>query len=380
MKRTVSKMNVLLFETTLALAWLTAIPSLAQHSPSTVYQSSIDRIQTFIVGNDGRLYDKFFNGQWLWENQGFPNSSTAATQAINSPGAVYQSQQDREMAFVVGADGNLYDVYYSNGWIWEPQENPGTHVINSPSASYQSSINRVQVFMVGADGQLYDKFYNGQQWVWEPLGLPKSGDHTTEAINSPSAVYQSRQDRQMVFFVGADGHLWDKYYNNGWIWEDQGTPGTPLINSPSAVYQSSINRVQVFVVGNDGRLYDLYYNGQQWVWESQGFPPGAARAINSPGAIYQSQQDRLIAFVLGSDGHLHDVYFNHGWHWEDQGAPTSSCSCRATLLKNSPSPVYQSSINRVQVFVVGSDGLLYDKYYNGQQWVWEPQGDDGVTF
>jgi hypothetical protein len=49
-------------------------------------------------------------------------------------------------------------------------------------------------------------------------------------------------------------------------------------------------------------------------------------------------------------------------------------------VKNSPSPIYQSSINRVQVFVVGQDGALYDKYYNGQQWVWEDQDNPGAHF
>jgi hypothetical protein len=43
-------------------------------------------------------------------------------------------------------------------------------------------------------------------------------------------------------------------------------------------------------------------------------------------------------------------------------------------------PIYQSSINRVQVFVVGQDGDLYDLYYNGQRWVWEDQQNPGVKF
>lgn len=52
-------------------------------------------------------------------------------------------------------------------------------------------------------------------------------------------------------------------------------------------------------------------------------------------------------------------------------------SGRAALavgLGGSPSGVYQSSINRVQVFTVGQDGALYDKFWNGSSWQWEAQG------
>jgi hypothetical protein len=38
---------------------------------------------------------------------------------------------------------------------------------------------------------------------------------------------------------------------------------------------------------------------------------------------------------------------------------------------SSPSAVYQSEIDRVHAFVVGSDGNLYDNFWNGSQWVWE---------
>jgi hypothetical protein len=59
--------------------------------------------------------------------------------------------------------------------------------------------------------------------------------------------------------VGANSHLYDKYYDSGWISEDHGTPlGRVAINSPSAIYQSSINRVQAFVIGSDG-----YHTGDQ---------------------------------------------------------------------------------------------------------------------
>src|SRR5260370_12384084 len=124
---------------------------------------------------------------------------------------------------------------------------------------------------------------------------------TTSALaeHSPSAVFQPPLDRIVTFVVGNDGHLYDKYYNGGWIWESQGNPPVALaINSPSAVFQPPLDRILTFVVGNNGHLYDKYWNGQQWVWEDQGNPPGSL-AINSPSAVFQPPLDLIVTVVVG---------------------------------------------------------------------------------
>src|SRR6516165_6526606 len=84
-------------------------PALAQHSPSTVFQTTLNRLTTFVVGNNGHLYDKYYNNGWIWEDQGTPPGALA----IDSPGAVYQTPLDRIVAFVMGDNGHLYDKYYN---------------------------------------------------------------------------------------------------------------------------------------------------------------------------------------------------------------------------------------------------------------------------
>ncbi|MEH1837937.1 MAG: hypothetical protein V7L20_04020, partial [Nostoc sp.] len=93
--------------------------------------------------------------------------------------------------------------------------------------------------------------------------------------------------------------------------------------------QPTLDRISTFVVGSNGHLYDKFYNGSQWVWEEQGTPPSATvirpsrtRAINSPGVVYQPTLDRISTFVVGSNGHLYDKFYNGSqWVWEDQGTP-----------------------------------------------------------
>ena len=45
-----------------------------------------------------------------------------------------------------------------------------------------------------------------------------------------------------------------------------------VVSYPAAVYQPSLDRIVVFVNGADGHLYDKYWDGSAWVWEGQGMP------------------------------------------------------------------------------------------------------------
>ncbi len=82
-------------------------------------------------------------------------------------------------------------------------------------------------------------------------------------------------------------------YGQQWVWEDQGLPsGMAAVEPIGAVYQPTLDRIIAFgeayslVNGqvNDNGLYDKYWNGQQWVWQSQGFPgpPDFALAVTPP--------------------------------------------------------------------------------------------------
>jgi uncharacterized protein YegJ (DUF2314 family) len=96
------------------------------------------------------------------------------------------------------------------------------------------------------------------------------------------------------------------------------------INLPAAVYQSAIDRVQVFVQGSDGHLYDNFWDGTQWVWEDHGTPPGTGVGVldGTHAAVYQSAIDRVQVFVKGSDGHLYDNFWDGTQLvWEDHGTP-----------------------------------------------------------
>jgi hypothetical protein len=339
--------------------------------PTAVYQQSLDRIVVFVSDDDGRLSDTYWSGsQWAWEPQALPPGVFALGQS-----AVYDPGRDQLHVFV-GADNNrLYEKLW-NGQRWDPVSwgtplGPSGPVgIYWPSAVYQPTLGSdpIVVFVAAKDGHFYELAPGvfGKHWV--DIGAPAE-----LLLAPPSAVYQTKLDRTVVFGSGSGtGHLytWDSQHTT---WQDAGLPqGATYLRDPSAVYQTKLDRVAVFVTDeNNGHLYDLYSDGLQWDWDrDQGLPPGV-KSVSTPSAVYQESLDRIIVFVTGDNGHLYDKYWN-GWQWvwEDQGLPEGTQGVR------NPSAVYQRTLDRVVVFVTDLDGNLWDKYWDvsRQHWVWENRG------
>ena len=147
---------------------------------SPIYQPTLDRISVFVAGNDGHLYDKYWNvSEWVWEDQGTPVHG-----GVGMPSAVYQPTLDRISVFVIGENnGHLYDKYWDGSkWVWEDQGDPpgiinlspGNDTLFYPSAIYQPTLDRISVFVAGNCGRmcLYDKYWDGSKWVWEDQGTP----------------------------------------------------------------------------------------------------------------------------------------------------------------------------------------------------------------
>jgi hypothetical protein len=68
-------------------------------SPSAVYNPDLDTINVFVLGDDGNLYDNYWDGSaWQWENLRMP----LAPNYISSPSAVYHPILHSMFVFVRG--------------------------------------------------------------------------------------------------------------------------------------------------------------------------------------------------------------------------------------------------------------------------------------
>ncbi len=91
-------------------------------------------------------------------------------------------------------------------------------------------------------------------------------------------------------------------------------------------------------------------------------------ATASPAAVsWNSSYFRLDVFVRGSNGALYHKYYYNGWSgWESLGGQ---------LAPGTGPAVASWSAGRLDVFAEGTNGALYHKWWNGATWsAWESLG------
>ena len=138
----------------------------------------------------------------------------------------------------------------------------------------------------------------------------------------------------------------------------QTMPGT----GPAAASSSSTGQWYIFAVDSSGALqYTLYGNSS--TWNSLG-----GVCTSSPAAVsWSSTSLRLDVFVRGTDGALWHKYYQNGWSgWESLGGQLASGTGPA---------VSSWSAGRLDVFVQGTDGALWHKWWTGTTWSgWQSLG------
>jgi hypothetical protein len=324
-----------------------------------------DRLDLFVVGSDGALYHKAWDGsQWLPSVSGFDNLGGTI---VGSP-AVASWDHDRLDIFVVGTDRGLYHKAW-DGSQWQPStagyDALGGIIAGSP-AVVSWDHDRLDVFVVGTDGGLYHKAWDGSQWRpsatgFDNLGIPAPGGPIR---GNPVAVSWDH-DRLDVFVIGStDGALYHKWWD-GTQWGPSATGfefmGGLIVGNPAAV-ASDHDRLDVFVVGTDGALYHKAWDGHQWLPALTQYERLGGAIIGDP-AVVCWDPERLDIFVVGTDRALYH-YAWQGTQWPP--SPMGFESLGGFVISN---PVVASwAHDRLDVFVLGGDNAVYHKAWNGSNW------------
>lgn len=287
----------------------------------TVASWDHDRLDVFVVGTDGALYHKAWDGsQWLpsvtgYDSLGIPKAGVT----VRGNPRVVSWDHDRLDIFVVGSDGALYHKWW-DGNQWGPSvsgfEFMDGGIVGDPAVASWDH-DRLDVFVVGTDGQLYHKAWDGFQWLpsltgYDPLGFPAAGI----TIRSSPTVSSWQHDRLDVFVVGIDGALYHKWWN-GFAWGPSlGGPfeymGGFIIADP-AVVSWDHDRLDVFVVGADRALYHKAWNGSEWLPAVTGYEDLGGFVISDP-VVASWAHDRLDVFVIGGDtGLFHKAWDGTSW-------------------------------------------------------------------
>jgi Common central domain of tyrosinase len=355
------------------------------------------RINLFVRRKDGQLWERYWNGAtWVWIDTGkavFGRAAALVRGDVEDTGA----DDLRINLFVQGADRRLWERYWDGAtWTWvdtgkDVDGTPlviGRGAIGSPDASRL----RVNMFVRGLDGQLWERYWNGSAWSWIDTGKAVAGDPiavTRGSTGSPDGAGV----RINLFVRGADGQLWERYWNgSAWSWIDTGKGVRGSVEAIVRGNRRSVAggdvRINLFAEGTDGKLWERYWDGSNWAWIDTGKP-----AVGPPIAIVRGNADttdasavRINLFVPvlethssgGTTPHRHfdirlwERYWNGAsWTWVDTGKDIRSRPF--AIVRGDNDDVAADDI-RINLWVGGDDEKLWERYWNGAAWTWVDTG------
>ncbi|MGD0568272.1 MAG: hypothetical protein ABSA78_07685 [Candidatus Sulfotelmatobacter sp.] len=149
--------------------------------------------------------------------------------------------------------------------------------------------------------------------------------------------------------------------------------------APPCVVSWGTNRLDFFVVGADGSLWHIWKDNSQWgSWEYLNQPSNSVTVtVASAPSVVSWGANRLDVFVLGTDGNLWHLGWNGSkWEkWQNLGAPATT----QLALASAPSAVSWGA-NRLDIFALGADGDLWHLAWNGSSWAsWQNLGAPSPT-
>jgi len=339
------------------------------------------RLRLFAVGRDGVLYhltQTYPNNGWSgWTNLGNPGAALAD---LSAPAAARVNLIDLLGlgVFLVGSDGTVYRrIQQLPDGPWSPWESLGGSKLRAPAVPVLGAGGINYLFAIGE----YDLYENsdltatstGPTWSQHP-GLPVPYLFPWPAVGS------SADGRLEVLAVAGGGQLpgqllhqwqlavagksWSSWFSHGVA------PGGSLYSSP-VVAAAADGRLEVFAV--DSSLM-LSHKGQTapnngWSdWFSHGNPQGdssGAEGVFPTPAVAAAADGRLELFAVGGSQadptkerplyHKWQTAPNDGWSdWFSHGTPGVSLAGDPALAA--------AADGRLELFVVGADGVLYHKW------------------
>ena len=161
--------------------------------------------------------------------------------------------------FVVGSDGALYHKWW-DGSSWSGWEYQGGYCISAPAAVSWAP-NRIDTFVIGTDHAMYHKWWDGSSWS----GYENLGGYCLNGV----AVASWAPNGLDTFVIGGDGAMYHKWWD-GFSWSGWESQGGYCISAPAAVSWGP-NRIDTFVIGTDHAMYHKWWDGSSWSdWENLG--------------------------------------------------------------------------------------------------------------
>jgi hypothetical protein len=315
----------------------------------------------FGIGVDRGWYQDWFAGP-----HGAENHWVSMGGSFHHEPVVAQNLDGRLEVFILGDDGHLFDLAQSapNGGWWSSWVDLGPFPPGGPAGNLAVARNldgRLELFLRGSDKKIYHRWQQGPGGAlthnWTSLG---------GSFQHDPVVARNRGGRLELFVLGDGGHLFELAQNapNGtWrsSWADLGPAPNGDAAGKLAVGRNLDGRLELFVRGSDNEIYHRWQQAAGGAlvpaWASLG------GSFQHDPVVGQNQDGRLELLVLGHNGHLFDLAQSApsgAWwsSWADLGAPPHGGAAGNLSVARNPD-------GRLELFLRGADNKVYHRWQQG---------------
>lgn len=343
------------------LGWSLTSTRVPQGAPVHVVSRSADKLDIFFTDLDGRIMSAAWEPAMPTWWQGFWHINGGMA-APGAPVTAVSRGPNKLDIFVVGTDNHVYTAAWrpdSDGWQgwWRIGDITVPH--RSQVTAVSRSENKLDIFVTDSAGRIMTAawepaFTDGWHGWWHILGgMAAPGAMVGATVRST--------DKLDVFVVGTDGFMytaaWEPAFTDGWHgWWRIGNIRFPAGAAVTAVSRST-DKLDIFACANGGETMTAaweptFSDGWHGWWQING-------GIGRPGApihVVSRSPNKLDVFVMGTDGFIYtaawEPAFSDGWHgwWRLNGG-------RATL--GGAVTAVSRSRDKLDAFVIGTDSRIY---------------------
>jgi peptidoglycan hydrolase-like amidase len=259
--------------------------------------------------------------------------------------------------------GTWNDVALRNGAVFEATYNSGYssdtcgEVDGSPASGTEMSQWGTDACANDGDGweSIFTTYY------FPGITFPKTDSSALGVGVNPS------NDNQYVFWRGSNGDMYQAYYNGSWNGpQDMCTKyswGCSGIDSAPAVAVANNGDEYVFWVGSGGDIYEANYSDANG-WGSaldMTSSKGWNTASSGLGVAVNPSNNNQYVFWRGSNGDMYQAYYNGSWNGPQDMCTNYSWGCSG--IESAPGVAVANDGNEY-VFWRGSGGDVYEADYS----------------
>ena len=242
---------------------------------------------------------------------------SATATAAGYPFAYVDTSRNIVIVLFRDGDGVVQSLYWSTGAVGNDNLS-GTAgappAAGDPAGYYVPSADMHHVVYRAGDGHLHEL-------DWVGVAPVVYGGNLTGTISAPTAAgnpsaFANAAGVNIVVYRSTAGEILSVYWSDGPSGLDElsGVAGTPTaVGDPAAYYTAHDDTHQVVYLGADGHLWELYWQGVAPVagWDLTA-PSGAPAAVGTPAVYYSAGTNTKHVIYRSSDGQLHELWWVPG--------------------------------------------------------------------